>query len=84
MQLIKSDGKHVIVTGNPVELVQDFVNIVSSMRGVFTEHIGAESADEIISLCGMYAYAHDDKEEEMYAERLAEVMCSAKEQAEIS
>lgn len=76
--MIKSDNKHVVISGNPLDLIQDFVNIMSAFRGVFTDKLGEEKADELISLCGRYAYAKDDSEENMYAERITEVMLDAK------
>ena len=76
--MIKSDGKHVVVSGSPIELIQDFVNIMTATREVFTEKLGSEKADEIISLCGRYAYADDASEEVLYAERLAEIFLEVK------
>ena len=76
--MIKSDNKHVIVSGNPIDLIQDFVNITNAFRGVFTDKIGREKADEIVSLCGRYAFAEDKDEETMYAERISEILIDAK------
>ena len=76
--MIKSDNKHVVISGSPLDLIQDFVNITTAFRGVFTDKLGEEKADELISLCGRYAYAKDESEENMYAERITEVMLDAK------
>lgn len=48
--MIESNNKKVIVKGNPIEIIQDFVNITQVVRNVSTDNIGKEKADEIISL----------------------------------
>lgn len=77
--MIKSDNRMVSVEGTPMELIQDFVNIMTSFRNVFTNKMDRERADEIISLCGRYVYAEDELEEMLYAERLAEVLLNVKD-----
>ena len=77
--MIKCDDCRVVISGTGVELLQDFVNITKGVRSVLKDKIGADRADEIISLCGRYAYAENESEEIMYAERLCEVMAGVEE-----
>ena len=77
--MIKAEGKSVICSGNGVELLQDFVNIMQSVRSVLISKLGNEKADEIIAVCGRYAYAENEAEEDMYLERIAEILAGKKE-----
>ena len=72
--MIKSDGTKVICSGSGIELLQDFVNVMKSVRSILTERFGEEVADEVIAVCGRYTYADSDAEEDMYLERLAEII----------
>lgn len=72
--MIKCDGCRVVMSGTGVELLQDFVNVTKGVRSTLSGEIGEERADEIITLCGRYAYAETESEEIMYAERLCEVI----------
>jgi len=72
--MIKSTDKSVAIAGNPIDVMQDFVNITKAVRGLFSEKLGKDRANEVISLCGRIAFAEDTAEEEMYMERLADVL----------
>lgn len=74
--MIKSTDKHVAISGNPIDVMQDFVNITRAVYNIFVEKLGKESANEVISLCGRISFADDSDEEEMYLERLADVITS--------
>ena len=72
--MIKSDDSRVVIAGTGVELLQDFVNITKGLRQVLADRCGEQKADEIISMCGRFAYAESETEEALYAERICEVM----------
>lgn len=72
--MIRCDGDRVVIAGSGVELLQDFVNITKGLRQVLVDKCGDTKADEIIGLLGRFAYAENDDDEEMYANRLCEVM----------
>lgn len=79
--MIKCENERVIIAGTGVELMQDFVNITKGMRQVLVDKCGDDRADEIIGLLGRFAYAQNDIEEEMYAERLCEAMFGKEDSA---
>lgn len=72
--MIKSTDKHVAIAGNPIEIMQDFVNITKAVHGLFKEKMGEQSSNDIVALCGRIAFVEDQTEEEMYLERLAEIL----------
>ena len=77
--MIKSDNDRVVIAGSGIELLQDFVNITKGLRQVLTEKVGVDRADEIISMLGRFAYADNETDEELYAERLCDIMFGKEE-----
>lgn len=72
--MIKSTDKHVAIAGNPVEVMQDFVNVTKAVHGIFSEKLGEKPANDVVAICGRLAFVDDSSEEEMYLERLAEIL----------
>lgn len=72
--MIKADGTRVVIGGSPTDIMQDFANIVESVRSVFTEKFGRTNADDLISTLGMFAYTSDEDEKKMFAERCFEIV----------
>ena len=77
--MIKADDKNVELKGNPIELLQDYVNITREFRKMFTNDVGKDAANEMVALCGRIAFAENKEEEELYMGKLAEVIMKNKD-----
>lgn len=59
MTIICADGgTH--ISGDILTIIEDFTNVVASVRECLCDRLPEEKADEIIALCGQLAYNVND------------------------
>lgn len=61
---IKCSGGGTRLSGSMLDIIQDFVNVIISMRSSLTDKFSQETADKVIALSGELAYAISDGDKE--------------------
>ena len=58
------------ISGSTLDIIQDFTNVILSVRKCLCEKMPAEDADKIIALAGVLAYADGDHEQEEHTVKM--------------
>ena len=60
--MIKCDDSGTHITGNVLDVVQDLVNVIVSVRKTLGDRMSQEDADKLIALSGQVAFAKCDED----------------------